>query len=53
MGDTTAANLMHRLKAGELSHADFIEESETLPLEELQNLTGLLVEWAANARKNP
>ena len=28
MGDSKAANLMHHLKAGELSHADFIEDSE-------------------------
>jgi len=42
----TANELIRRLRAGEIDHKGFIEESENLSLEELQALTPLLIEWA-------
>ena len=41
----TANDLMRRLRASEISYADFFKESEKLSLEELQSLTSLLIEW--------
>jgi hypothetical protein len=42
MGDSKIENLVLRLKTGKLCYADFIKESERLPLEELQTLSELL-----------
>ena len=47
----TALDLMHRFRSGEIDHNEFVQHSEKLPLEELQSLTPLLIEWAAEPKK--
>ena len=43
-----ALEFMHRLRSGEISHADVVRESESLPLEELEKLNSLLTRWHAD-----
>jgi len=46
----SALELINRLRSGEIDHNQFVHESEQLSLEELEELTSLLIQWATDRR---
>lgn len=48
--EMSALELINRLRSGEIDHNQFVHESEQLSLEELEELTSLLIQWATDRR---